>query len=66
MLNLNGIRNLIHGVAAGLVIAVLYLRGSGIANDSLNELRDGAILLILASFGLSVWKSRVVNKQRAA
>ena len=66
MLSLDHLRTILAGVAAGLLIAVFYLRGSGVAEVVLNELRDGALLLMLVSFGLSVWQSRVVSKQRSA
>jgi hypothetical protein len=66
MFNLDRIRIILASVAAGLMIAVFYLRGSGVDEDLLKELRDGAILLILVSFGLAVWQSRVASKQRAA
>jgi hypothetical protein len=66
MLNLDRLQTTLAGVAAGLLIAVFYLRGSGVAGDLLKELSDGAILLMLVSFGLSFWQSRVASKQGGA
>ena len=50
-------RMFLAGIAAGLLISVFYLRGTTEA-DLLNQLRDGATLLVLGCVGLSVWQLR--------
>ncbi len=65
MPNLETLRITLVGVAAGLLIAVFSLRGSGVAGTLLKELSDGAILLMIVSLGLSVWQSRVASKKRS-
>lgn len=65
MPTLERIRAALAGVAAGLMIAVFYLRGSAVDSDLLNELRDGALFLVLVSVGLSVWQNRMTDKQHS-
>jgi hypothetical protein len=66
MPTLERIRVALAGVAAGLMIAVFYLHGSAVDSDQLNELRDGALLLLLVSVGLSVWQNRTTDKQHSS
>jgi formate-dependent nitrite reductase membrane component NrfD len=51
------------GIAAGLMIAVFYLRNQSVASDALDHLRDGALLLLAASVILSVLQ---LSRQRTA
>jgi hypothetical protein len=62
-MNIERARTLLTGTAAGLMISVYYLRGST-APDFLNELRDGALLLVLVCVGLSVLQQRSARKHR--
>ncbi|GAA4009000.1 hypothetical protein GCM10022280_02260 [Sphingomonas swuensis] len=66
MLTLDRIRVALAGVAVGLMIAVFYLRGLRTDGDLLDELRDGALLFVVISLGLSLWQSRKAKRQSAA
>jgi hypothetical protein len=66
VLNLDRIRTWLIGVAAGLLFAVLDFRGTAVSAQSLDELRDGALLLLVASVVLSIWHARAASKQRAS
>jgi hypothetical protein len=44
------------GVAVGLMIAVLYLRNTSLTDEALDHLRDGAMLLIVMSAAVSIWR----------
>ena len=63
MLNLDRARTWLIGVAAGLMFAVLYLRGTTVRAQSLDEFRDGALLLVFASVVLSIWHARASSKR---
>jgi hypothetical protein len=63
MLNLDRIRTLLAGVAAGLFLAAVYLRSTALNGRSVDELGDGALLLVLVSAGMSWWHSRGVKTQ---
>lgn len=62
---LDRLRSLLAGVAAGLFIAVLYLRVTGNTEQRLDELRDGALLMIVASAGLTLWLGAASKKKAA-
>lgn len=66
MPTLERIRVALAGVGGGLMIAVFYLHRSAVDSDLLNELRDGALLLLLVSVGLSVWQNRTTDKQHSS
>ena len=55
---LNQIRVGLVGVAAGLMFAVIYLRGRQSSSDSLDELRDGAILILGIATAISFYLAR--------
>ena len=65
MAYLDRLRSLLAGVAAGLFIAVLYLRVTGNTEQGLDELRDGALLMIGASAGLTLWLGAASKKKAA-
>ena len=45
------------GLAGGIMVSVLYLRGEQGVADRLNELRDGAMLLVVVGLGLRLWQA---------
>ena len=65
MIYLDRLRSLLAGVAVGLFIAVLYLRNTGDAELDLDALRDGALFMIFASAGLTLWLGRAKQKKSA-
>jgi hypothetical protein len=56
-------RNILCGVAGGVMLSVFYLRGITGAKDALDELRDGAALIVIVCLTLSAiewWLGRRV------
>ena len=58
------IRMLLAGMGAGLLIAVFHLRGTRGSTDSLDQLRDGALVVVLVCVGLSIWQVRTAASRR--
>ena len=54
------------GVGAGIMLSVFYLRGIAGAKDALDELRDGAGLIIILCLALSALEWRVSRKPVAS
>jgi formate-dependent nitrite reductase membrane component NrfD len=59
---MNSVRLLLAGIAAGLMFAVLYLRNSGASSNSLDELGDSALVLVVIGAVISL----LADRQRRA
>ena len=58
------IKTLLAGMGAGLLIAVFHLRGTGLGIDTLDHLRDGALVIVLVCIGLSFWQMKSAASRR--
>lgn len=65
MVFLDRLRSLLAGVAVGLFIAVLYLRITPDAEQGVDALQSGALVMILASAALTLWLARAIKKKAA-
>ena len=55
MLTMERVWRTLLGVALGLMLAVLYLEYNGVTSEALDQLRNGAFLLMVISFVLGFW-----------
>jgi hypothetical protein len=56
-------RNCLSGAALGLLIPVFYLRSISSVRDALDELRDGALLILAVCVALSMVEWRLSRKR---
>jgi hypothetical protein len=62
MLNLDRLSTLLWGVAGGLALAAMF-QGAMAPGNSIDWIRDGAAIFMLAAAGLSFWHLRAARKK---
>ena len=66
MVNLERLRMALVGAAAGLLFSSFYIRGANLSSNSVSDLRDVALLLLILGTGLSIWFARSAKRQRVS
>ena len=56
-------RTALAGIAGGMMVAVFSLRGGPGLNDALDDLRDGAMLLVMLCIALSLLEFRFSKRR---